>query len=194
MCLFFRLSLCSMSPWTWETIKLVADQRASLAGHKHFRHIKCGATLLASPHLHTVSPRFSSSKLDQIGQRATEKGGRMARISPLNNFLKGLTSNTSMIHFTTGVVLEWLWTLVWVQWPNSEERDEVEFNIGAEKGEWSRRESCETVQRLRKTLCNILSQTMKGKTLCLWCCFHQNPQESQKTEKITPPLCEAGSE
>lgn len=91
----FAPSLCCASPWTWETIELVADQRASLAGHKHFRHIKCAAALLAWPHLHTLSLCCGGSKLDLIERGATEEGRDDAKnMSPSTIFFKGLTSNT----------------------------------------------------------------------------------------------------
>lgn len=58
-----------------KNIELVADQSAGLAGHKHFRHIKCGAALLAWPHLHKLSLCGGASKSELIERGAAEEGG-----------------------------------------------------------------------------------------------------------------------
>lgn len=129
-------SACPSAPGLLEpakTIKLVADQRASRTGHKHFRHFKCAATLLALPHLHMVSPHLSVTKLDQIGGEvsgATGEGGRedARNISPSPSAIFFFWDWLQMQVWCTS---QPVWCLrvtlnsAWAQWPNSEERDWV---------------------------------------------------------------------
>lgn len=117
------LSICSMSPWTWETIKLVADQRGqpqwpqTLQTHQMWCHV---ISIASSPY--ALTSLLFSSKLDQIGQGATEKdgeewgeeweGGVMPGISPRHDFFKGIDfkHKCDPLHNRQGA-RQWLWTL-----------------------------------------------------------------------------------
>lgn len=193
---FSSLSVCSASPWTTETIKLVTDQRAGLAGCKHFRHIKCGATLLASPHLHTVSPRLPGFKLDQIGQGEwCYRGGRKEAVDiSFHHFFKGLTSNASVIHFTTGVVLEsdfelfvstmtkywrkrrgWIYKSCWREGGRAE-------RVSGKRKLWK------STKIKTNTLYHVESHNERRKPLSLWCNVSIRSQKWEKKHQTKKHL------
>ena len=140
------------------------NHQVSLSGHKHVRHI---INITSSPYGVNLFLRLQI-RLDM--KKCTRKGSENTKISP-QQFLwrKKLTSNTCMIHFTASLLVylsdfELLSTMT-KKWRKTQGC--IEYTEASEKGEHHGRESCKIVPRLRKSQDNILSQTMKGKSLCL---------------------------
>lgn len=63
-------------------------------------------SIASSPYCLTSPPQLQirPDRTRWVGE--TERGGRMPEISLSTSFFQGLTSNASVIHFTTGLVLE----------------------------------------------------------------------------------------